>query len=137
VLDNPDSLEALISRVNKARHENPALQRNDGFRLLETNDEQLMAYAKVSADGSNRIICVVNMDPYSTRAGWVRVPVEELGVRPGEAYEVLDLVDGARYTWRGEWNYVELNPHVLPGHILRVEWPPASPRTEVRGVAGA
>jgi starch synthase (maltosyl-transferring) len=35
-----------------------------------------------------------------------------------------DLLDGARYTWHGEWNYVELNPQVLPGHVLlAVEWP--------------
>jgi starch synthase (maltosyl-transferring) len=122
-VESPESLWELIARVNKARRENPALQRDDGFRMLEANDDNLMAYTKVSADGSNRVICVVNMDPHSTHAGWIRVPVEALGITPGAAYEVQDLLDGARYTWHGEWNYVELNPHVLPGHILRVEWP--------------
>jgi hypothetical protein len=34
---------------------------------------------------------------------------------------MLDLIDGARYRWTGEWNYVELNPHVLPGHVLRLQ----------------
>ncbi|HWC31270.1 MAG TPA: alpha-1,4-glucan--maltose-1-phosphate maltosyltransferase [Dehalococcoidia bacterium] len=122
-LDNPDSLSELIARVNKARRENPALQRDDGFRLLEASDDNLMAYAKVSADGSNRVVCVVNVDPYHPHAGWVRVPLEALGIAPGSAYEVVDLLDGARYTWHGEWNYVELNPYILPGHVLRVEWP--------------
>jgi starch synthase (maltosyl-transferring) len=120
-VDSPDSLAELIAVVNRARRENPALQRDDGFRLLETNHENLMAYAKESTDGSNRVICVVNLDPYNTHAGWVRVPVEDLGITAGAAYDLVDQLDGARYTWHGEWNYVELNPLVLPGHVLRVE----------------
>jgi starch synthase (maltosyl-transferring) len=63
------------------------------------------------------------MDPYNVQSGWVRIPVEELDIPPGESFEIVDLIDQARYTWRGEWNYVELNPQVLPGHVFRVEWP--------------
>jgi starch synthase (maltosyl-transferring) len=33
----------------------------------------------------------------------------------------LDLLTGARYTWRGARNYVRLDPAVQPGHLLRVE----------------
>jgi starch synthase (maltosyl-transferring) len=122
-LEAPQSLSELIGRVNRIRRENPALQRNDGFRLLECNNDQIMAYAKVSEDGSNRIVCAVNVDPHNVQAGWVRVPLAELGLPSGEGYELQDLIDGARYTWHGEWNYVELNPYVLPGHVFRVEWP--------------
>ena len=123
-LEAPQSLRELIGRVNRARRDNPALQRNDGYRQLECNNEQIFAYAKLSEDGANRIICVVNLDPHNVQSGWVRVPAGDFGLRQGEAYEVLDLLDGARYTWHGEWNYVELNPQVLPGHLLLVvEWP--------------
>ena len=123
-LDAPHSLSELIGRVNKARRENPALQRNDNYRQLECNNEQIFAYAKLSDDGKNRIVCVVNLDPHNVQSGWVRVPVTDFGLRPGEAYEMRDLLDGAHYTWHGEWNYVELNPQVLPGHVLlAVEWP--------------
>ncbi len=126
-IDDPDSLSELIAVVNRARHENPALQRDDGFLLLDSSDDNLMAYAKMNVDGTNRIVCVVNMDPYNTHAGWIRVPVEELGIEPGAAYDLVDLLDGARYTWHGEWNYVELNPQVLPGHMLRIDWPQRLP----------
>jgi starch synthase (maltosyl-transferring) len=122
----PHSLSELIGRVNKVRRDNPALQGNDGYRQLECNNEQIFAYAKLSEDGANRIVCVVNLDPHNVQSGWVRVPAEDFGLRPGAPYEMLDLLDGARYTWHGEWNYVELNPHVLPGHLLLVvEWPHA------------
>ena len=122
-LDAPHSLAELIGRVNRIRRDNVALQRNDGFRLLEISNDSLMAYAKVSPDGANRMIMIVNMDPYNVQSGWVRIPQDDLGLRSGEPYELHDLMDGARYTWRGEWNYVELNPHVISGHIFRIEWP--------------
>jgi starch synthase (maltosyl-transferring) len=120
------SLSELIGRVNRVRRDNPALQRNDGYRQLECNNEQLFAYAKLSEDGANRIVCVVNLDPHNVQSGWVRVPADDFGLQPGAPYEMVDLLDGARYTWHGEWNYVELNPHVLPGHLLLVvDWPHA------------
>ena len=48
----------------------------------------------------------------------MHVPIWELGVGPQEPYLVEDLLDGARYTWRGEWNYVKLGPGERTAHIL-------------------
>jgi starch synthase (maltosyl-transferring) len=64
---------------------------------------------------------VINLDPYNTQAGSVRIPRAEWGIEPGEPAEMLDLIDHARYGWMDEWNYVELNPHVLPGHVLQLQ----------------
>jgi starch synthase (maltosyl-transferring) len=33
---------------------------------------------------------------------------------------VHDLLGDARYTWQGAWNYVELDPNVVPAHIFRI-----------------
>jgi starch synthase (maltosyl-transferring) len=123
-VEKADSLRELIALVNKARRDNPALQSNDGYIELQTDNDALFAFAKVSEDRSNRIVCVINLDPFTTHSGWVNLPRVALDLPAGEPYEMHDLLDGANYTWRGEWNYVELNPHVLPGHLLRVEWPP-------------
>lgn len=43
-----------------------------------------------------------------------------LGVLPGEGFEVHDLLSGARYTWQGGQNYVELDPRSQPAHVFRV-----------------
>ena len=33
---------------------------------------------------------------------------------------MVDQLTGARYLWHGPHNYVELNPSVVPAHILQV-----------------
>ncbi|HKO01119.1 MAG TPA: hypothetical protein VJ032_05480, partial [Thermoanaerobaculia bacterium] len=35
-------------------------------------------------------------------------------------FQVHDLLSGARHTWHGPRNYVQLNPHVVPAHIFRI-----------------
>ena len=42
--------------------------------------------------------------------GWVRVPIRSSASAPVSPYVVEDLLDEARYTWHGDWNYVKLDP---------------------------
>ncbi len=120
-LEAPQSLRYFIARLNQARREHAALQRNEGFMPLDSNNDQIFAYTKASADGSDRIVCIVNLDPFNRQTGWVHLPPVLLGKQPGDAYALHDLLDDARYTWRDEWNYVELDPNVLPAHVLHLE----------------
>jgi starch synthase (maltosyl-transferring) len=85
---------------------------------LESGRRTLMP-ARSEAD--NLILVVVNLDPEFTHSGWLDLPLRELGIDPALPYQLYDLMADARYTWTGHWNYVELNPHVLPAHIFRVE----------------
>jgi starch synthase (maltosyl-transferring) len=48
------------------------------------------------------------------------VPIEEFGQMPTDEYQVHDLLNDARYTWRGRQNYVELDPEIQPAHIFSV-----------------
>jgi starch synthase (maltosyl-transferring) len=50
--------------------------------------------------------------------GWVQVPIWELGFSPSTRYSVHDLLDGTRYMWRGEWNYVKLDPRERVAHVF-------------------
>jgi starch synthase (maltosyl-transferring) len=120
-VSDPNSLQHLISRVNRVRHENPALQRNDTLKLLHIDNENLLAYMKTAEDDENVVICVVNLDPYNTQGGTLQVPWWELGMEKEEAYQMHDMLDSAYYNWRGEWNYVQLNPHVLPAHVFALK----------------
>jgi starch synthase (maltosyl-transferring) len=63
-------------------------------------------------------VCViVNLDATRRQAGWV-----ELATAAEPDYEVVDLLNGPVYRWRGagSWNFVELDPAVTPAHVFRV-----------------
>jgi starch synthase (maltosyl-transferring) len=62
--------------------------------------------------------------------GFVQLPLTDWGVPPGAAIEVLDLISSERYFWRGEWNYVRLDPEARVGHILHVQIPSLPPQDD-------
>jgi len=116
----PDSLKDLVARVNRIRHDNPALHGDCSLRFHEVDNEQLICYSKRTDDLSNVILTVVNLDPHHTQSGWIEFPLEELGIDPQRPYQMHDLVSDARYLWQGSRNYIELNPQTVPAHIFRM-----------------
>ncbi len=119
--NQPHSLAPLITRVNAIRRDNPALQHYDNLRFYANgNDDDIIVYGKAMPDGSNRILVVVNLDPFNARESWIGAPYWEWGFAENEAYQVQDLLTSATYTWRGEYNYVRLDPEQQPAHIFLV-----------------
>ena len=106
-LDGP--LLPLVQRLNEARRAEPALQRVENLRWLETENDQLIAYAK------DDVICVVNLDPLLEQEGSCVIPVS-LGFPP--AFDARELLTGASFTWRAGRNYVKLAPG--KSHLLKV-----------------
>jgi starch synthase (maltosyl-transferring) len=125
--DQPNSLAELIARVNAIRSEHPALQRDWGLRFHKTDNDQLVAYSKRSEDGSDLVLVVVNLDPFLMQHGYIQLPLVEWGLANDATVEVEDLLSGERYYWRGEWNYVRLDPSLRVAHILTVELPAPLP----------
>jgi starch synthase (maltosyl-transferring) len=119
-LDSPASLQSLIARVNRIRHENAALQNDHSLVFHETDSASLICYSKVSEDRENVVIVVVNLDWAHTQSGWVTLDLKSLGLEPDRSFEAEDLLSGGRFLWQGPRDYVELVPLSLPAHILRV-----------------
>ena len=119
-LERADSLRHFIRRVNRARRDHPALQRNHDLVFHRTDNDTLLAYSKRSPGGTDLILCVVNLDPRHPQAGWTDLDLAALGLGPHEDYQVHDLLSDARYTWRGGRNYVELNPWIVPAHVFHL-----------------
>jgi starch synthase (maltosyl-transferring) len=117
--DRPGNIVADVRRINQIRRDNPALHLYDNLRFVRTDNDQVLAYAKVN--GSNVIVCVVNLDTTWPQSAWVDLPIEDWGLPRGSSYVVHDLLNDARYTWRGTTNWVRLDPHLQPAHIFRVE----------------
>ena len=115
-----DSLAEFIAVLNRARRANPALQSDAGLRFLPIDNEQLLAYAKTSADGSNTVVCIVNLDPHHTQSGWVEIDLAAFGMQPGQAYQLHDLISDAHYLWHDARNYVSLDPQRTPVHVMEL-----------------
>jgi starch synthase (maltosyl-transferring) len=117
----PGNLTELIARVNEIRRTHPALQQNATLAFYGTDTPQLLCYGKTA--GGDRVYVVATTDPHWEQAGWVQFPTWELGLGPRDSYVVEDLLDGARYTWTGEWNFVRLGPQHRMAHVFALRSP--------------
>jgi starch synthase (maltosyl-transferring) len=119
-IERPDSLKEFIGVVNRIRRENPCLQRDGNLAFHPVDNEQMVVYSKATDDLSSIILTVVNLDPHHTQAGWVDLPLDRLGLDPAVPFQGHDLLSGARYIWHGSRVYFQLNPAVVPAHIIRI-----------------
>jgi len=116
-----DSNRKLMTAINRIREENPEFHQTNNIRFLPVENSQILYYAKFNEQKTNAILIVVNLDPNYTQSGWIKVPLYELGISPEQSFLAHDLLGGGQYIWQGEYNYVELNPHILPAHIIKIK----------------
>jgi starch synthase (maltosyl-transferring) len=119
-----DSLAPLVAKINAIRRAHPSLQFDRGLEFHETDNEQLICYSKRTPDGGDPILVVVNLDPVHMQHGNIKLPLVEWK-RPIDAVVAAhDLLADETYTWRGEWNYVRLDPQVRVAHLIALRLPP-------------
>lgn len=114
-------IKEVITKLNKVRKENKALQSTWNVEFCATDNDQLLCYSKISQDKENKLLVVVSFDPQYSQSGWVQVPLEKFGLKENEPYSVTDLLAGTKYFWENEWNYVALHPQAIPAHIFKIE----------------
>ncbi|NBC07589.1 MAG: DUF3416 domain-containing protein [Bacteroidetes bacterium] len=120
--EHRNRLTELITKVNHIRKAHPALQSTWNIHFTRTDNEQLMSYIKLTEDKKDVIWCVVNFDVHHRQSGFVEVPKALLGIEGNVHLKVTDLLTDDTYHWFNEWNYVEINPAIFPGHVFRVEY---------------
>ena len=118
--ERPESIRDLVARVNRMRRDHPALHRDERLRFHQIDDPHLLCYSKTSADLADVVLVVVNLDPHRAHDAWVELALDELGLGADEAYDVDDVLTGARWEWRAARNWVRLDPAVMPAHVLVV-----------------
>ena len=127
--DQPHSLSATIARLNAIRRAHPALQFDRGLVFHETNNPQLICFSKRAPfDGAqgrpeDPILVVVNLDPVNMQHGHVKLPLYEWKLPLDSTVEAEDLLTEETYIWRGEWNYVRLDPESRVAHVLALRFP--------------
>ena len=67
------------------------------------------------------MLVVVNLDPFNMQHGFIRA-ADRRWNSPSQTIDAVDLLSGERYYWRGERNYVRLDPQHRVAHILELRW---------------
>jgi starch synthase (maltosyl-transferring) len=111
----------VITRVNRIRKENTALQSTWNVELAESDNDQIICYAKEDPQTGNLLFIVVNLDVFNSQSGHVKIPFELLKSTALTDYRVTDMLSGESYQWHDKWNYVQLDPYRMPAHIFKVE----------------
>ena len=114
------SLRDFVAAINRIRRENRALHTTNNLAFYETDNDNVLFYGKTTADMTNILFVVVNLDPFHKQACRIQVPLRTLGVEAGRPYLVHELLSDDKYIWQNEWNSLELDPGFLPGRIFRI-----------------
>jgi len=118
--NQPGNIGGFIRKLNLIRRENPALHLYDNLRFHSADHGEIITYSKTTPDFSNRILCVINLNPHQSAASLVHLDLGALGLDASRSYKVIDLLHGGAYDWNGADNYVELKPDGVSMHLFRV-----------------
>ena len=114
-----NKVSTVITKINHIRKENEALQQTNNINFCYVENNNLLAFYKWNDSKTNQLLIVVSLDDFGMQQGTVQVPLSQMNIDHNQAFEVQDLVTNNRYSWRGEWNFVELHP-TLPFHIFKI-----------------
>ncbi len=120
------SLAPYLTKLNELRRSHPALQLLRNLVVHPTDDDGIICFSKTAttADGgADRVIVVINLDPHAARDTMVHLDLSALGLEPDATFPVRDELTGEDYHW-GADNYVRLDPHHEPAHLLTVRLVP-------------
>lgn len=119
--NKPGHIKPFLTRLNKARRNNPALRSYANIEFIPCDNDQLIAFYKWSDDRRNLILVVVNLDADRRHESNIHLPLAAMGIEEGSAFTVSDLIYEETYTWRESTNFVALDPRTKPVHLFRVE----------------
>ncbi|WP_127480634.1 alpha-1,4-glucan--maltose-1-phosphate maltosyltransferase [Nocardioides pantholopis] len=119
------SLAPYLTRLNEIRRQHPALQQLRNIVVHHSDDENVLVFSKgvppgpAGAGTADTVLVVVNLDPHAARETTVHLDLPAMGMEWGETFGVVDELTGEEWSW-GQHNYVRLDPHHEPAHILSV-----------------
>jgi starch synthase (maltosyl-transferring) len=115
------SLAPYLAHLNRLRNAHPALQQLRNLRFHHVDNENLLAFSKRDDETGDTVIVVVTLNPYSVQDGVTSLDMPALGLDWNDRMVVHDEMGGGTrdYEW-GQVNFVRLDPHVEPAHVLVV-----------------
>ena len=132
--NRPGHIKDDIRAVNRFRSTNPALHEFTNLRFLDCANPAVLAYVKISADLTNTVIVIVNLDPHAVHEADVELPLAALGLAPGRAFLLEEAFTRTLVSCRGTPQRFRLDPTTNPALLYRLihqepasQEPPTSP----------
>lgn len=124
----PGNINAEITQLNRIRRENPALQTHLGLQTFLCWNDQIVYFAKRTADMSNVVLVAISLDPHNAQEAHFELPLWEFGLPDDASLQGEDLMTGHTWVWHGKVQHMRIEPWNQPFGIWR-----ASP---IKGVHG-
>ena len=116
----PGNIVAEITRLNRIRRENPALQTHLGVKFYNAFNDQVLYFGKTTPDRSNFILCAISLDPHRVQETQFEAPLWEFGLPDHGVLDVEELMRGSRFSWFGKLQHWRFIPQELPFAIWRI-----------------
>jgi starch synthase (maltosyl-transferring) len=116
----PGNIIGEISRLNRIRRNNPALQTHLNLKFYNAWNDQVLYYGKSTPDLSNFILVAVSLDPRRVQETDFEAPLWEFGLPDDGTLQVDDLMRGQSFIWHGKIQHWRFVPHELPFAIFRI-----------------
>lgn len=114
-----NSLEPLITRLNRIRHAHPALSHMKGLWFHGISDENLICYSRRDEAAGDTVLVIVALATGGVLAAETELHMPALGLDWTDRFEAVDELSGEVYHW-GQRNPVVLDTVARTAHILHV-----------------
>lgn len=118
--ERPGNIVEFITRLNRIRRENPALQEYENVRFHDCDNDYVLFYGKSTLDRTNSLVIAVNLNPFQVQEARLQIPLAELGIEPTEIYQLHELITDQRQLVKGSTHQVRLDPLVEPAAIFAI-----------------
>jgi len=116
--DRPGNIVDYVATVNRIRRQHPALQEYDNLRFLESDDDNVLCYAKATEDREDIVVVAVNLDPFAAHETTLRLPLDRFGIPADSPFRAHDLLSGETRLWTGPEQRLRLDPAEEPARFF-------------------
>ena len=96
--DKPGNIKDYIGRLNRLRHDNPALLQTGNLHFAQVDDDEVIGFVKESAAGDNAVAVAVALTETGPRQFWFHFGDIEIGPRGARAPRRRDRKSDHRRT---------------------------------------
>jgi starch synthase (maltosyl-transferring) len=118
--NRPGNIVAEIAALNAARRANPALQSHLGIQFHVARNDNILYFEKATPSRDNVVLVAVSLDPHNVQEAEIELPLWNFDLPDDAALAVEDLVRGHKFTWRGKFQRIRLDPSELPYSLWRL-----------------